>query len=185
MAEQYGFYFDADRCVLCRACEVACKAVNNMEPGIRWMRVADIWGGAYPNVTRAFFALACMHCGKPTCVEACPTGAVSKRDKDGIVAVDRDKCIGSHGCRDCFSACPYRVPQFGDDGIMQICDFCTGINMEPACAVCCPTEALRSGTLSELLEMAKGKAARRMGGPTEPSVIITGQLQTSSLWVSS
>jgi len=68
MEKQYGFYFDADRCVLCRACEVACKAARNIEPGIKWMRVIDIWGGVYPNVTRTFFALACMHCGKPTCI---------------------------------------------------------------------------------------------------------------------
>jgi Fe-S-cluster-containing dehydrogenase component len=121
-----------------------------------------------------------MHCGKPICIEACPTGAISKRSEDGIVVVDRHKC---DGCRDCFSACPYGVPQFGDDGIMQMCDFCTGINIEPACVACCPTEALRFGTLDKLLEMAKGKAAKRMGGPTEPSVIVVGELQLSSLVV--
>jgi anaerobic dimethyl sulfoxide reductase subunit B (iron-sulfur subunit) len=181
MAKQCGFYFDADRCVLCRACEVACKAANNMEPGIKWMRVVEIWGGVYPNVTRAFFALACMHCGKPPCIEACPTGAISKRDDDGIVVVDREKCIGSHGCRECFSACPYGVPQFGEDGIMQMCDFCTGINMEPACAASCPTEALRFGSLDELLERAKGKMASRMGGPTEPSIVIVGELPLTRL----
>jgi anaerobic dimethyl sulfoxide reductase subunit B (iron-sulfur subunit) len=172
MAKQYGFYFDVDRCVLCRACEVACKAVHNIEPGIKWMRVVDIWGGVYPNVTRAFLALACMHCRKPACVEACPTGAISKRVEDGIVVVDRDKCNGCSGCRDCLSACPYGVPQFDDNGIMQMCDFCTGINIEPACAVSCPTEALKFGTLDELLEMGKRKAAKRMGGSTEPSVVI-------------
>ena len=181
MANQYGFYFDADRCVLCRACEVACKSARSVEPGIKWMRLVEIWAGAYPDVTRDFFALACMHCGKPTCVEACPTGAISKRDADGIVVVDRDKCIGSHGCRDCFSACPYGVPQFSGDGIIQMCDFCTGINMDPVCAVCCATEALKFGILDELLEMAKGKGARRMGGPTEPAVIVVGELPVDSL----
>jgi anaerobic dimethyl sulfoxide reductase subunit B (iron-sulfur subunit) len=180
VAKQYGFYFDADRCVQCRTCEVACKAVHNIEPGIKWMRLVEIWGGVYPNVTRGFFALACMHCGKPACIEVCPTGAISKRSEDGIVVVDRDKC---NGCQDCFSACPYGVPEFGDDGIMQMCDFCTGINMEPACTISCPTEALKFGTLDELLEMAKGKAARRMGGPAEPSVIIAGELQLGSLVV--
>jgi anaerobic dimethyl sulfoxide reductase subunit B (iron-sulfur subunit) len=178
MAKQYGFYFDADRCVQCRTCEVACKAVHNVEPGIKWRRVVEIWGGVYPNVTRAFFTLACMHCGKPTCVEVCPTGAISKRGEDGIVVVDSDKC---NGCQECFSACPYGVPQFGDDGIMQMCDFCTAINMEPACAVSCPTEALNFGTLDELWQMAKGKAAKRMGGPTEPSIIIVGESRLASL----
>jgi Fe-S-cluster-containing dehydrogenase component len=142
------------------------------------MRVIDIWDGAYPNVTRAFFTLACMHCGKPACVEVCPTGAISKRGEDGIVVVDRGKC---NGCQDCFSACPYGVPQFGHDGIMQMCDFCTGINVEPACALSCPTEALKIGTLDELLKMAKGKVVKSMGGTTKPAVVIAGEFPLSGL----
>jgi anaerobic dimethyl sulfoxide reductase subunit B (iron-sulfur subunit) len=178
MAKQYGFYFDADRCVQCRTCEVACKSTRNVEPRVKWRRVVEIWGGHYPNVTRAFFSLACMHCGKPPCIEACPTGAISKRDEDGIVVVDRDKC---NGCRDCLPACPYGVPQFGEDGIMQMCDFCTGIDIEPACAASCPTEALKFGALDELLVQEKRKGANRMGGPTEPSVIIAGESQFPSM----
>jgi anaerobic dimethyl sulfoxide reductase subunit B (iron-sulfur subunit) len=174
MAKQRGFYFDAGRCVQCRACEVACKTVRDLELGMNWMRVVDIWAGVYPDLTRGFFALACMHCAKPACVGACPTGAISKRSEDGIVVVDGDKC---NGCRDCFAACPYGVPQFDENGIMQICDFCTGIDMEPVCAMSCPTEALKFGTLDELLEMAKGKGAGRMEGPTDPSVIIVGELE--------
>ena len=180
MAQQHGFYFDADRCVQCRTCEVACKSARNMEPGMKWRQVIDIWDGVYPNVHRTFFSLACMHCGKPACAEVCPTGAISKESEDGIVLVDRDKC---NGCQDCFSACPYGVPQFGDDGTMQMCDFCTGIDMEPACAASCPSGALRYGALDELMGMARGKAGTRMSGPTEPSVIIVGELQTSSLLV--
>ncbi|MDH4068027.1 MAG: 4Fe-4S binding protein, partial [Dehalococcoidia bacterium] len=107
-----------------------------------------------------------------------PSGAIGKRGKDGIVVVDRDKC---NGCRDCLPACPYGVPQFDEDGIMQMCDFCTGVNMEPACAVSCPAGALNFGTLDELLKMARRKAATRMGGRTEPSVIIVGELQLPSL----
>jgi anaerobic dimethyl sulfoxide reductase subunit B (iron-sulfur subunit) len=113
-------------------------------------------------------------------MEVCPTGAVSKRSEDGIVAVDRDKC---NGCQDCFSACPYGVPQFGHDGIMQMCDFCTGIDMEPACAASCPTGALGYGTLDELLKLAKGKVVKSMGGTTKPSVVIAGELPLSSLVV--
>ena len=178
MAKQYGFYFDADRCILCRACEVACKAANDIQPGIKWMWVVEIWGGVYPDLTRDFFALACMHCAKPACIEVCPTGAISKRSEDGIVVVDKNKC---NGCRDCFSACPYGVPQFGENGIMQMCDFCIGINIEPACEACCPTGALKFGNLDELLEMVQGKGAKKMDGPTEPSIIIAGELPIVSL----
>jgi anaerobic dimethyl sulfoxide reductase subunit B (iron-sulfur subunit) len=178
MAKQYGFYFDADRCVQCRTCAVACKTVHNTGPGMNWLRIVETWNGVYPNVTRDFLVLACLHCAKPACVEVCPTGAISKRSEDGIVVVDRAKC---NGCRDCLSACPYGVPQFDDSGIMQMCDCCVGLNIEPACAASCPTEALKFGPLDELSEMARGKATRKMAGPTEPSIIIAGRLPLAGL----
>ncbi len=173
MSEQYGFYFDETRCIQCRTCELACKSAHNVEPGVKWRRVIETWGGNYPDVTRTFFSLACMHCEKPACVAVCPTGAIRKRVEDGIVVVDMDKC---NGCQDCFPACPYGVPQFGKDGKMQKCDFCTEIGSEPACVVSCPAEAIYAGTLDELLEMAKGKgkAGRRMDGTTKPSIVVVG-----------
>jgi anaerobic dimethyl sulfoxide reductase subunit B (iron-sulfur subunit) len=171
MSKQYGFYYDAGRCIQCRTCELACKSANNVEPGVKWRRVVETWNGEFPNVTRAFFSLACMHCKKPACAAACPTGAISKRAGDGIVVVDRDQC---NGCQDCFAACPYGVPQFGDDGLMQKCDFCIEIGREPACVGSCPADALNFGPLDELLEMATEKAAKRMSGSTKPSMIITG-----------
>jgi len=169
MSKQYGFYYDAGRCIQCRTCEVACKSTHNTEPGVKWRRVLETWNGEYPNVTRTFFSLACMHCEKPACAAACPTGAITKRAEDGLVVVDRDKC---NGCQDCFAACPWGVPQFGSDGIMQKCDYCLENGREPACAVSCPSEALNFGTLEKLLEMAAGKSAKRMDGTTKPSIII-------------
>jgi anaerobic dimethyl sulfoxide reductase subunit B (iron-sulfur subunit) len=169
MSKQYGFYYDAGRCIQCRTCEVACKSTHNTEPGVKWRRVVETWGGEYPSVTRAFFSLACMHCEKPACAAVCPTGAIIKRAEDGIVVVDRAKC---NGCQDCLSACPYGVPQFGGDGTMQKCDYCVETGREPACAVSCPAEALNFGTLDELLKMATGKAIKRMDGTTQPSLII-------------
>ena len=32
----------------------------------------------------------CEHCLNPTCVSACPSGAIYKRAEDGIVLVDQD-----------------------------------------------------------------------------------------------
>lgn len=167
--KQYGFYYDAARCIQCRTCEVACKSTNNIELGVKWRRVIETWDGEYPNVSRTFFSLACMHCERPACVAACPTGAIIKRSEDGIVVVDRDKC---NACRDCFSACPYGVPQFGEDGIMQKCDFCLGISEGPVCAQSCPSGALNFGILDELLATKTGDTTRRMDGTTGPSMII-------------
>jgi len=169
MGKQYGFSYDMSRCIQCHTCELACKSIRDVEPGLKWRRVVETWVGEFPNVTRTFFSLACMHCGEPACVAACPTGAISKRAEDGIVVVDRDKC---NGCQECFMACPFDVPQFGSDGTMQKCDFCIEIGEEPACVASCPAEALRYGVMEELSELAAGKAAEKLTGPTEPSVII-------------
>ena len=45
----------------------------------------------------------CEHCLNPTCVASCPSGAIYKREEDGIVLIDQDKC---RGWRMCISGCP-------------------------------------------------------------------------------
>src|SRR4030042_350931 len=116
MTTQYGFYFDADRCINCHACEVACKSLHKIEPGVYWRKTVEIWSGEFPEVSRTFVSVSCFHCAEPACAKACPAQAIIKREEDGIVIVDREKCTG---CGICYDACPYGVPQFGIDGIMQ------------------------------------------------------------------
>lgn len=169
MAKQYGFYFDTDRCIQCRTCEVACQALHNIEPGAKWQRVIQTWSGEFPDVKTIYFSLACMHCGQPACAEVCPTGAISKRAEDGIVVVDKDKC---NGCQACLAACPFDVLRFGGDGTMQKCDFCLGLGGEPVCVAHCPTGALQYGDMESLPELPAGKVAERLSGPTEPSLIV-------------
>lgn len=169
MGKQFGFFFDAERCVMCHACELACKAGNALEPGIYWRRVVDTWQGEFPQVSRTFVSLSCLHCARPSCLQACPAGAISKRESDGIVVINRDLCTG---CRECYSACPFGVPRFGSDGLMQKCDFCLGRGTEPACTAPCPTDALFFGDMEELARIANAKNAKRLAGPTVPSLYL-------------
>jgi Fe-S-cluster-containing dehydrogenase component len=113
-----------------------------------------------------------MHCGKPACMAVCPVDAISKRAADGIVVVDSTKCIGCHSCS---AACPFGVPQYGEDGTMQKCNYCLDRllqNKEPACVESCPPKALRAGTMDALSELASGKTARRMVSASDPSIWI-------------
>jgi anaerobic dimethyl sulfoxide reductase subunit B (iron-sulfur subunit) len=139
---QFGFRFVVEECIQCHGCEVACKSWRGIELGVKWRRVENIWEGRYPDVKCKSVSVSCMHCLEPACMEVCPEEAITKRP-DGIVVVDREMCIGCGACGD---ACPYDVPRFGSDGVMEKCDMCVAERDSdtdaPPCVATCPTEAL-------------------------------------------
>jgi anaerobic dimethyl sulfoxide reductase subunit B (iron-sulfur subunit) len=172
MATQLGFYVDAERCVQCQACEVACKGANYVELGVKWRRVIDVWVGEYPHLTNRNLSISCQHCAEPACLEVCPSGAITKRASDGIVLVDRDVCIG---CRTCAEACLYGAPQFGADGTMQKCILCVDrvdAGEEPACVATCPGEALHFGPVTELANRPGPRVVQQLTGQGRPSLFI-------------
>jgi nitrate reductase beta subunit len=64
----------------------------------------------------------CEHCLNPSCVAACPSGAMYKRAEDGIVLVDQDQC---RGWRMCVSGCPYKKVYFNHrTGKAEKCTLC-------------------------------------------------------------
>ena len=173
MAKQYGFWFEVSRCVECYACDVACKAEHNVDLGVHWRRVINVWGGSFPKVTMQTISLGCMHCGNPACEAVCPAGAISKRAEDGVVVVDQNKCIGCHYC---FFACPFGVPNYGDSGTMQKCNLCVerlAKGQQPKCSTTCPAGALHFGTMEDLAKQAQEKAAKKLAASTTPSVIVS------------
>lgn len=171
MSKQFGFYFDKVRCVGCFNCVIACKSVNNLPTGMQWIRLTESWEGNYPEVSRNYMVTPCLHCENPPCIAVCLPRAIYKRAEDGIVIVDQGKC---DGCRECLSACPYDVPQFGSDGLMQKCDFCLSVGTAPACAASCPAEALEYGPTDELMQIArqKHKQVKLLGGEAMPTMFI-------------
>jgi molybdopterin-containing oxidoreductase family iron-sulfur binding subunit len=94
---------DLRKCTGCDACTIACKAENQLPPGVVYRPVVQEEIGTYPNVSRRFLPRPCMQCEKPPCTPVCPVGATWRRE-DGVIAIDYEKCIG---CRYCLTACPY------------------------------------------------------------------------------
>ncbi|MDR0501266.1 MAG: 4Fe-4S dicluster domain-containing protein [Coriobacteriales bacterium] len=110
-AQRLGMVVDTKRCVGCHTCAVTCKIENNIGDGVFWNRTMTVGGdsidsasGTYPNLSKHYITLACQHCENPACTRVCPVGATYKREEDGVVLQDYDKCIG---CRMCIAACPY------------------------------------------------------------------------------
>src|SRR5690606_12591743 len=50
--------------------------------------------GQFENTFMMYLPRLCEHCLNPTCVAACPSGAIYKRAEDGIVLIDQEKCRG-------------------------------------------------------------------------------------------
>jgi phenylacetyl-CoA:acceptor oxidoreductase subunit 1 len=100
---RWAMVADLRRCVGCQTCTAACKSANATSPGVQWRRVLDIESGQFPDVSRTFLPVACMHCANPPCMHVCPTTATKQRE-DGLVTIDYDICIG---CSNCIMACPY------------------------------------------------------------------------------
>lgn len=86
---------------------------------------ANIEKQIYGQFERAFLAYLprlCEHCLNPACVASCPSGAIYKREEDGIVLIDQDKC---RGWRMCVSGCPYKKIYFNwKSGKSEKCIFC-------------------------------------------------------------
>jgi Fe-S-cluster-containing dehydrogenase component len=174
MAKQYAFLVNIGRCVQCEACVAACKTTHHLDFAQRWRKVITYWTGAFPSVSNKSFTIACQHCEKPACVEACGFSALSKRHQDGIVVADKDSCTG---CAACADACPYGAIQLSKENTSQKCDFCLSRldeELSPSCVATCPTDALQFGTTEELASI---KGAQLVEGELGPNLYVVPPAQ--------
>ena len=178
---QYAFYFDPSRCAQCFACEVACKAIHDLRPhvqeapgstGPRYRQVMTVADPANADVPLEYVSMSCMHCGSPTCIAGCPTGAIYREKKFGVVLVNRDRCIG---CRYCSWACEFGAPQFDVDGLMQKCDSCIDrltAGEKPACVEACCGSAILAGPIEEIQTQVRSRAAGRIVSAARPHLFM-------------
>ena len=167
---------DILKCTGCRACQVACKAWNDL-PGETTVCLGcydnppdlspDTWNRiAFYEIERdggqlawQFRSVRCMHCTEASCVSVCPTGAAAHHGE--FVVIDQDVCAG---CGYCAKACPFDVPRLGhgeEKSSATKCRFCIDRvenDQAPACAKACPTGAITFGDRDELI----GKAHDRV-----------------------
>lgn len=156
---RWAMLIDVNQCKAeCTACTDACRTENNVpifdDPSrdIHWIRKVSLKHkeGRKPDAT---VPVLCNHCENPPCVDVCPTEASFVR-KDGIVLVDKHRCIG---CRYCMIACPYKArslvyqqpewPKNGNPnvplrgaGVVEKCTFCVHLVDQgklPACVAAC------------------------------------------------
>jgi nitrate reductase beta subunit len=80
----------------------------------------------------------CNHCTYPACLASCPRKAIYKRDEDGIVLVDQERC---RGYRECQRACPFKKVMYNE--ATRVSEKCLGCyprveqGLQPLCTVNC------------------------------------------------
>lgn len=78
--------------------------------------------GEYENTFMMYLPRLCEHCLNPACAASCPSGAIYKREEDGIVLIDQEKC---RGWRMCVSGCPYKKIYYNwSTGKSEKCTLC-------------------------------------------------------------
>jgi DMSO reductase iron-sulfur subunit len=146
--KQHGFYFNADNCISCHACESACSEKNDLPAHLAFRAVGYVEGGTYPSYTRLNISMACNHCDDPVCLKGCPTRAYTKFAEYGAVLQDPDICFG---CGYCTWVCPYNAPQLDTSkGHVQKCNMCVDrleVGLKPACVSACLATALDFGVI--------------------------------------
>ena len=182
---QLALVIDLNVCVGCQACVTNCKQWNNSysagplsdqnpydeDPsGTFFNRVQTYESGSFPDAMTVHFPKSCLHCEDPPCVPVCPTGASYKREEDGIVLVDYDKCIG---CSYCSWACPYGARELDEERkVMTKCTLCVDRiyneslpeeQRKPVCVLACPTSARLFGDVHDP-ESEVSQAVRERSG---------------------
>lgn len=186
---RFAMAIDVGACIGCRRCMWACKKENNIPDVISpaWIEVfelslgesvsshpsmLELKAGATTSYTESpkegkwYLPVQCNHCDNPSCVKVCPTGATYK-DKDGLVLMNYEKCIG---CRICVVACPYSARRFNwlesnlprkevnplvpvrFLGVVEKCTFCVHRVRKgklPRCVEVCPVRARHFGNIKD------------------------------------
>lgn len=108
----------------------------------------------------------CNHCLNPACVAACPSGAIYKRDEDGVVLVSQDVC---RGWRHCVPSCPYKKVYYNwKTNKAEKCTFCfprLENGLSSICADTCVGRIRYQGVL--FYDMDKVKAAASETNPQD------------------
>lgn len=154
---------DVTRCLDCELCVEKCKEINKLGIDRPWKWLspdglsASRWTTVIARPGNRYVRKHCQHCLEPSCVAACPVGAL-RRTAAGAIIYDVSVCLG---CRYCMNACPFGIPRYNWESprpAVQKCHLCYPRLLEgkkPGCVEVCPTEATIFGERAELMAEAQ------------------------------
>ena len=145
MAKQRIGYFEDSKdpeniCSRCRMCELICAFHHHQVGNPRRGRIKIVVLGKGQDIP-----VTCLNCQDAPCMKICPTGALGRKETDGMVLVNPDLCIG---CAMCVNVCPAGAVTLDPvDGVASKCDLCGG---DPQCVAYCPAKVLKQTDAGQL-----------------------------------
>lgn len=183
-----GILIYPDRCMGCKSCMNACALEHSASkslydalkerprpkpaffveamghpgslPAIIAMRHPPASFASGESDTLRAIPINCRQCEEPLCVSVCPSKALMKEPDTGLIAYQRERCLG---CWMCMMSCPFGaiVEASSPPGGPYRCDRCPG-RSEPACVSACPTSALQYGELDQLTRQRRKSLLRAL-----------------------
>ncbi len=143
---------DADKCIGCQLCEMACSYTKTGEFNVFRSRIRTVRAQEV-----LITAVACRTCEDAPCVTACPRGAMSQDPNSGIIRIDATLC---DGCGWCIEACDFGAISINPETkLAEICDLCEEEPDGPQCVKWCPKDALTLTTPDQRSQQARRKLA--------------------------
>ena len=173
-------------CIGCRGCQTACKEWNQLpadkttETGtyenppdltpylynkIHFIEMSSV--NSERGMRWLFVSQRCMHCDDAGCMKICPAPDALFKTKEGIVAFNKDKCIG---CKLCIAACPFDIPRYDAKDKISKCHLCydrISEGLMPACAKTCPTGAISYGDRDTMIGGAQKAGYQKLYGEAD------------------
>ena len=147
-----GLVINLDTCMDMRGCVTACKMYKDTPMGVYETETFTSYDGSYPDANEYFIPISCQQCSRPTCVSACPDGALAKLDNGIVVVTNQDACTV---CTEplCEKACPYDAIHF-DAPTKKVykCDLCIDLIEEgkrPHCVAGCLSMSRYAGDFDD------------------------------------
>ncbi|MCD6471614.1 4Fe-4S dicluster domain-containing protein [Candidatus Aerophobetes bacterium] len=163
-----------DKCLGCKTCELRCAVERSSKSKSLYSAVREnpkpLPRIDVQSIKDGYLPLQCRHCEEAPCLNACPTGALFRKEDNGPVIVDENLCVG---CWMCVMTCPFGAitPLLERKKIIK-CDLC--VNMErPVCVDACPTGALvycDTQSAKLILEEKKGNFIQKVFSDTSEGI---------------
>ncbi|MBU1124398.1 MAG: 4Fe-4S dicluster domain-containing protein [Candidatus Omnitrophica bacterium] len=137
-----NLYYEVDKCVACKSCEVACSIAHSATGDLFKVIREEVLSLPRKKIHASKnknYPVSCRHCQEPLCVDACMAKALEYNEEKGLVLHDESRCVG---CWMCVMVCPYTAIRPNIKTKIPVrCDKCSDKD-QPQCVKACPTHAI-------------------------------------------